>query len=108
MALWRDRGVPKERLVLGVPFYGYGYGALQGRYDYRDITARFADRMEGDVVGRRCAGCDYITFNGVETLTQKARLAMAQGAGVMIWEITQDTDNARLMQALNEGLRITP
>ncbi|KQS56126.1 hypothetical protein ASG17_08835 [Brevundimonas sp. Leaf363] len=106
MALWRARGVAKDRLVLGVPFYGYGFGALKDGYDYREIAARFGDRMEGDVVGQRCATCDYITFNGVETLRRKARLAMEQGAGVMVWEISQDTDEGLLLRTLREGLGV--
>lgn len=108
MGLWRARGVPKERLVLGVPFYGYGYGALKGGYDYREILAQFPDRMQGDVVGERCGTCDYITFNGVETLRRKTRLALEQGAGVMVWEIPQDTDDGLLLRTLVEGLRVAP
>ena len=106
MALWRRLGVAQERLVLGVPFYGYGYGALEGSYGYRDIVERFPDRMEGDVVGRRCAGCDYITFNGVETITRKSRLGVGQGAGVMIWEISEDAADSALLNAIYEGLDV--
>lgn len=106
MALWLERGVDKQRLVLGVPFYGYGFGALQGSYGYRDIVARFADRMEGDVVGQRCAGCDYITFNSVDTITRKTRLGIGQGAGVMIWEISEDADDSALLDAIYEGLDV--
>ena len=108
MALWRARGVAKDRLVLGVPFYGYGFGALKNGYDYREIVQQFGDRMNGDVVGERCGTCDYITFNGVETLRPKARLAMEQGAGVMVWEISQDTDEGLLLRTLVEGLRAAP
>ncbi|RZJ96705.1 MAG: glycosyl hydrolase family 18 [Brevundimonas sp.] len=104
MRLWRARGVARDRLVLGVPYYGYGFGALKGGYDYREILAQFGDRMDGDVVGRRCGTCDYITFNGVETLRRKARLAMQQGAGVMVWEMPQDTDDGLLLRTLREGL----
>ena len=108
MALWRARGVPKDRLVLGVPYYGYGFGALKGGYDYREIVQQFGDRMNGDVVGERCGTCDYITFNGVETLRRKARLALEQGAGVMVWEMPQDTDDGLLLRTLAEGLRRAP
>lgn len=106
MALWLERGVDRQRLVLGVPFYGYGFGALQGSYGYRDIAARFAGRMEGDVVGQRCAGCDYITFNSVDTITRKTRLGIGQGAGVMIWEISEDADDSALLDAIYEGLDV--
>jgi chitinase len=28
--LWRGRGVPKDKLVMGLPFYGHGYGSYNG------------------------------------------------------------------------------
>lgn len=101
LALWRARGVAKDRLVLGVPFYGYGYGELKGAYPYRDIITRFGADVNGDVVGERCGGCSYITFNGVETLRRKARLAVEQGGGFMVWEISQDTDDGTLIRNMD-------
>ena len=103
MALWRARGVPRDRLVLGLPFYGYGYGTYRPNYTYREIAAEFAG-ARGDVVGERCAGCSYVTYNGLDTLRRKAVLARDEGAGVMVWEITQDTEDARLIRAVNAVL----
>ncbi len=101
LALWLARGVRRDRLTLGVPFYGYGFGALQGTYSYRDLYARYgADATSRDIIGNRCAGCDYITFNGAPTLSAKGRLARQNGAGVMIWDITQDSDQHILIAAL--------
>lgn len=99
LALWRARGVARDRLVLGVPFYGYGFGSYAPNYAYRDLAAQFG-KANGDVVGERCAGCSYVTFNGLDTLRAKARLAREQGAGIMVWEVAQDTDDARLIRAL--------
>jgi ABC-type protease/lipase transport system fused ATPase/permease subunit len=81
--------------VLGVPATR-GDAALE--------AVALADRR-GDVVGRLCAGCDYITYNGIETLRRKAELAGAWGAGVMVWEIDQDTPDHRLIRSLRKALQ---
>lgn len=104
LALWRARGVPKQRLVLGVPFYGYGFGSHRQGYAYRELAAEFgAVAAKGDVIGKRCPGCDYITYNGPDTLARKARLARDLGAGVMVWEISQDSDDSLLIRTLWRG-----
>lgn len=90
LALWRQRGVARDRLVLGIPFYGYGFGRYPSNLATADILDRYPE-ASGDVVGKRCAGCDYVTFNGKQTLRAKGELARSEAAGVMVWEITQDT-----------------
>src|SRR3546814_20504454 len=37
--LWLARGVARERLVLGVPFYGYGFGGEKANWSYRELAA---------------------------------------------------------------------
>jgi len=109
LALWRARGVPRERLVLGIPFYGYGFGSYRATYDIREIAAEFGeDAVRQDVIGHRCAGCSYITYNGLPTLSRKVDLAREQGAGIMVWEITQDTSENRFIRALRSRLSASP
>jgi GH18 family chitinase len=100
LALWRKRGVARERLVLGVPFYGYGFGDFRSNHAYRDILAEHGAAAADDVIGKRCAGCSYITHNGPATLARKAALAQTDAAGIMVWEITQDTDDSALIQGM--------
>lgn len=105
LQLWIAKGVRRDRIALGLPFYGYGFGRYRGNYAFRDIAAEFGvPAMAGDVVGNRCAGCDYITYNGIETLRRKAELAGRYGAGAMVWEIDQDVQDHRLARAVRAAL----
>ncbi|MEZ0242358.1 MAG: glycosyl hydrolase family 18 protein, partial [Sphingomonas sp.] len=106
VALWRARGVKPERLVLGVPFYGYGFGKYAPGGGFNTLFAAHGQSaLTGDIVGRACAGCDYITFNSPATLRRKAELARARAGGVMVWEITQDTDDQLLAGTISGVLR---
>lgn len=107
--LWKSRGLSREKLVLGVPFYGYGFGAYAANYTYKDIVANFGtDHSDKDLIGTACAGCSYITYNGISTIKNKTRLALQQGAGVMIWELTQDTPaNVSLLKTINTEIQQT-
>ncbi len=104
LKLWRERGVAAERLVLGVPFYGYGFGGHAANWSYRDLVAAFPDAAQADVVGKACSGCRYITLNGPATIEAKARLAIRHGAGVMVWELSQDSADHALTRAALHGL----
>ena len=102
--LWLARGVAPERLVLGVPFYGYGFGGEQSNWSYRDLAAAHPDAAKGDTIGKACAGCRYITHNSPATIEAKARLARAKAGGVMVWELSQDTPDHALTRAIHRGL----
>ena len=106
LALWRARGVPKERLVLGVPFYGYGFGAFRPNWTYGDIAAAYGPGAQRfDLIGKACAGCSYVPFNSAVTIRKKAALAAREAAGVMVWEISQDTTAGTLLDAIGHGLQ---
>lgn len=106
IALWLARGVPRERLVLGVPFYGYGFGRYAPSHDFSAIHARYGDAaLRTDIIGKACAGCDYITYNSQATIRAKAELAATRAGGVMVWEITQDTGDQLLGRTIAEALK---
>lgn len=103
--LWLARGVARERLILGVPFYGYGFGGAQANWSYRDLVATYDEQVtKSDVIGDLCSGCRYITHNGPATIAAKARLAAEKAGGVMVWELSQDSDDHALTQAIRRGL----
>ena len=104
LQLWRARGVEKERLVLGVPFYGYGFGGFRPNWAFRDLLSSHGQgALQADVIGKACPGCAYITFNAPATIRSKAKLAAERGAGVMVWEMSQDSEDGALLTAIEAG-----
>ena len=101
LTLWIRKGVPASRLAIGVPFYGRGFGTYREGWSLADIASQFGEaQLNSDVVGQRCGGCSYITYNGLPTLERKAELAGAWGVGVMVWEVGQDVEDGRAVRRL--------
>jgi chitinase len=101
VAFWTNRGLPKAKAVLGVPFYGYGFGESKGDYTYRQILATYPGAEKLDQVG------NTIWYNGIPTIRAKAKYVVDEGlAGVMIWSIDQDVQgNNSLLTALHSELK---
>jgi len=99
---WLKRGLTKDRAVLGVPFYGYGFGKAfrKSPYAYSEIVAANPGAEQVDQIG------DTIWYNGLPTIRQKARYAVEQGlGGVMIWSLDNDVKGERsLLGAMTEAM----
>lgn len=50
VSYWRSRGLPESKVVLGLPFYGYGFGPAfrKGGYAYADVLALHPDGFQLD------------------------------------------------------------
>ena len=97
---WHNiRAIPREKLVLGLPFYGYGFGALNSpvvSMDYKKITSLYPDSGLSDTLNLPENVTMY--FNNIPTIKKKTELAMQKASGVMIWQLLGDTtgDNSLL------------
>ena len=91
--------------MLGVPFYGYGFGDYRPNWSYQEIEAAYPAAKRTDVIGEACAGCSYITLNSPATIRRKAALAAREAGGVMVWEISQDTKKDSLIRSVRGGLK---
>lgn len=93
---FRKRGVKKEQLCIGVPFYGYGFYKMPGSYGYNTIMNKYPDAWQQDQVG------DTIYYNGATTIWEKTKLALSEASGVMIWELSQDvTGDKSLLKVIS-------
>ena len=94
--------IPKEKLVLGVPFYGRGYTS-DGVLDWNSYMS-FGDIVENGNQYYNADNYNGIAYNGADTITKKAELAKDYG-GVMIWELTQDAKGEQsLLKVISDTL----
>ena len=97
---WKDtRKVLKEKIILGVPFYA------------RPTWASYGELIQSNT---NAAAHDHILYNGMEvyyngqsTMKEKASYAKDALGGIMIWEITQDTqdENTSLLEVIGQTLK---
>jgi hypothetical protein len=101
---WVARGVPREKVVYGVPFYGKRWPVAGGNPEtipYGDLLRTNADAATQDEL----QGAGTITYlNSRATIQTKAQLAATYG-GIMAWEATQDASgDASLLSAIREAV----
>lgn len=94
MAYWSGtRGIAKEKLSLGVPFYGYGFGTnAPESLSFAEILAAYPGSENEDQV--TVAGGGIMYYNGIPTIKSKTELALSKAGGIMIWQLRQDAKGA--------------
>lgn len=84
---WRDSvGIPPEKLTLGLPLYAYNFTNPK-----KTISHTIAEVISFNHQNAFVDSFGLIYFNGKPTLEAKVRLASEDLAGVMVWELGQDT-----------------
>ncbi|MEU7035154.1 glycoside hydrolase family 18 chitinase [Streptomyces sp. NPDC046237] len=123
IAKYKAKGVPANKLLLGIGFYGRGWtgvtqsapggtatGAAPGTYepgieDYKVLKNTCP--ANGTVAGTAYAHCgsNWWSYDTPATVTSKMSWAKNQGlGGAFFWDFTGDTANGELVSAINNGL----
>ncbi|MCF2446123.1 glycosyl hydrolase family 18 protein [Dyadobacter sp. CY345] len=85
----KTRGIPKEKLSLGVPFYGYGFGgSAPESISWKNLILQYPDKINVDEFSLNGGNLYY---NGIPTIRKKTSLALEKSGGIMIWQLLQDT-----------------
>lgn len=91
--LFDKHGISKEKLVLGVPFYGQPEEVKNNQVSYDTIINHDPANAERDRVNLN--GTTY-HYNGETTMIKKTKLALANGfGGMMLWELGHDAEGKR-------------
>ena len=100
-------GIPKEKLVAGVPFYGVTKDNSKKTEAYFCFVQEglITEPAQNEVIYK---GEKYV-FDGQDNIRTKTRYAMEQGLkGMMSWDLATDLpldDSKSLLKAMVEELR---
>ncbi|GLU50754.1 glycosyl hydrolase family 18 protein [Dyadobacter frigoris] len=84
----KTRGISKEKLSLGVPFYGYGFGGTAPEsISWKNILLNYPEAIQTDEFN---VNSGTIYYNGIPTIRKKTTLALDKTGGIMIWQLLQD------------------
>ena len=92
---WKARGLPGEKVVMGVPFYS--------RLD----EVPYSKLVTSDAAAAQEDSFNYLGavehFNGIPTVQAKTKIAMQQAGGIMFWNLDDDALNGlSLVKAINQ------
>lgn len=122
---WIQGGFPKEKLIMGVPFYGYKYNSVinsnDGLYQtyasgssisYGNIALNYLNAFgykrffdSESMVPWLFNGATFISYEDEQSMGLKANYIKTKGlGGAMIWELSQDPEKV-LLNSLYNGLQ---
>jgi GH18 family chitinase len=96
---WLSRGVPRSKLVLGVPFYSRPIAVPYRNLIQIEPTAAYLDEMvyEGTTV----------SYNGIQSIKLKTEIALHRASGIMIWNLEYDSleEETSLLSAIDKTIK---
>ena len=88
LSYWSARGLPKEKMVMGMPFYSHVKESSAEGITYTKL-------VQNDPSAAQVDEFDYYgmtqIYNGIPTIQAKTNIAMQQASGVMFWALDHDT-----------------
>jgi GH18 family chitinase len=100
LTYWKNRGVPKSKLVLGIPFYGRK--TWTEAVSYKEIVALDPTAPYKDENGYENVNGYY--YNSIPTVKSKTELASDQAGGVMVWAVDFDASGvSSLLKAIYDS-----
>ena len=124
IAKFKAKGVPANKLLIGIGFYGRGWTGVtqdapggtatgpaagtyeQGIEDYKVLKTSCP--VTGTIAGTAYAHCgsNWWSYDTPATIASKMSWAKSQGlGGAFFWEFSGDTSNGELVSAINSGLQ---
>jgi chitinase len=123
IASYRAAGVPVRKILMGLPFYGYGWSDVddtnnglfqEGKGVRADQPYRYIRALSSDYSVYReprsrapwlFDGDTFWTYDDATSIGYKISYAIySHLAGVMIWELSGDTSDAELLGAVHRSL----
>lgn len=118
---WLSQNVPPEKLVLGMPLYGWAFQGVQGgrgdglRGTYSAVSSVTYDKVVSQYLSSSAyrltrhpddqvpylsgSGC-FVTYDDPQSIAVKAELAREKGLlGVGFWELSQDQEGVLVQSA---------
>lgn len=93
---WLNRGVPAEKIVVGMPLY-----ARPSWMQYRHLVIQDPDFAYTDYASTVPLASHY---NGLNTLREKTIIALSKAGGVMLFDVNEDSDDETSVVAMIDGM----
>jgi chitinase len=103
-------GMPIQKLVLGIPFYGHGKNGVANFIDYKEVIKLSGFKNQWDTVAKvpyleNDKGEFVCTYDDPESIKIKCEYLLNRGMlGAMYWDYSGDTEDGVLRKAVYTGV----